>query len=268
MSNESGNSEIYLLQLTDSSRINLTNHEAGDNWARWSPDREKIVFQSNRSGNLDIWIMNSDGSDPVQLTDHPDHDYLPSFTPDGNSISFTTWRTEDPNEVRSPHIYLMNTDGSDQRRLVREPLNTSAGAAWHPDGSKFLFTQKKREQGADIFEADNNGNLLRQLTDDTLYSAGAEYSPDGNTIVYTQDYGDSTRVLLLDVETELVTILLSGEQIYYPHWSPDGQWIIYTKIIPDADGNDLDIFAISLDEPENQILLVNSKGRDAEGIWK
>ncbi|NGP75464.1 hypothetical protein G3570_02385 [Balneolaceae bacterium YR4-1] len=268
MSNRDGNSEIYLKHGMDTTWINLTNIEAGDNWPSWSPDGKKILFQSSRSGNLDIWLMNKDGTDPIQLTDNTDHDYLPSFSPDGNQISFTSWRLEEGDEERTPHIYIMNRDGTGQRRLIQESLNTSAGASWHPGGTKFLYTRKTGEIGANIYEADNEGSFLRQVTDDTLYSGGAEYSPDGSRIIYTSDYGDYTEVVLADAEGNNPEILLSGEQNYYPHWSPDGEWIIFTKIIPDTDGKDLDIYAISVSDPMNQPLLISGPNREAEGRWK
>jgi len=150
MSGRDGNAELYVTTGTDSQWVNLTNNSAGDNWGVWSPDGKKIVFQSNRGGNLDIWTMNADGSNPVQLTDNPAHDYLPEWTPDGKKISFTSWRVEEGDDEPSPHIYIMNSDGTNQRRLVPESLKTSSGASWHPDGKSFLFSRKVAEKGADI----------------------------------------------------------------------------------------------------------------------
>ena len=267
MSNVSGNGEIYLKKGNDTTWVNLTKNNAGDNWAIWSPDGNKILFQSTRSGNLDIWIMNKDGSDPKQLTTNEDHDYLPSFTPDGKKITFTSWRKEGKNEEKSPHIYIMNSDGTDQRRLIEESVNTSAGASWHPNGEKFLFTQKVKEKGADIFEADEIGMIIRQLTNDTLYSGSAEYSPDGSKIIFTQDYGDHTDIMLMNSDGTNKKTLINGGKNYYPHFSPDGNWIVYTKILPNTDDNDLDIYTISIDDTAKEILLARSDKREAEGRW-
>jgi Tol biopolymer transport system component len=40
----------------------LTTEDAESRYASYSPDGEKIVFESNRSGNWDIYLMNEDGS--------------------------------------------------------------------------------------------------------------------------------------------------------------------------------------------------------------
>ena len=265
MSNVEGNGEIYLKKGNDTTWINLTKNNAGDNWAVWSPDGNKILFQSARSGNLDIWIMNKDGSDPKQLTTNEDHDYLPSFTPDSKKITFTSWRTESENEERSPHIYIMSSDGSDQKRLIEESMNTSAGASWHPNGERFLFTKKLNEKGADIFEADKNGKIIRQLTNDTLYSGGAEYSPDGSKIIFTQDFGDHTDIMLMNSDGTNQKTLINGGTNYYPHFLHDGSWIVFTKILPDTEDKDLDIYAIAIDDNSEEILLARSEKREAEG---
>lgn len=47
----------------------------------WSPDGNRIVFQSNRTGNFQLYVMNADGSDIVRLTNHRGNDYYPSWGP-------------------------------------------------------------------------------------------------------------------------------------------------------------------------------------------
>lgn len=268
MSNANGNSELYLKKGNDSTWINLTNDLAGDNWGVWSPDGKSIVFQSTRSGNLDIWLMNHDGKTPFQLTTDEDYDYLPSFTPDGKSITFTSWRKENGDEERSPHIYIMSSDGKNQKRLMIESPNTSAGAVWHPSGEKFIITRKIEEKGADIFEVNKNGEILLRLTNDTLYSSASHYSPDGKKILYTNDHGSYTDICLMNSDGTNSKVIISGDQNYYPRFSPDGEWIVYTNILPETEGKDLDIYALSLNDTVKRILLARSNLREAEGSWR
>jgi dipeptidyl aminopeptidase/acylaminoacyl peptidase len=46
----------------------------------WSPDGQKIVFQTDRDGNnWEIYVMNVDGSDQKRLTNNPAGDYAPNW---------------------------------------------------------------------------------------------------------------------------------------------------------------------------------------------
>ena len=266
-SNRNGNLEIYTKQPDDTSWVNLSSNNAGDNWPVWSPDGNNIIFQSTRSGKLDIWIMKKDGSDQKRLTSRPDQDYLPSFTPDGTRITFTSWRTESRDEKRAPRIYIMNSDGSNQTRLVEKSPNTSSGVSWHPSGNRFLFTKKINDSVGEIIEADNNGNFLNQLTNDNLYNGAAEYSPDGLKIAFHQDDESTSKIITMNSDGAGQSILVDDGKNYYPHWSPDGKWITYSKIIPKTNEKNIDIYAVSVDGSSSPVKIVSSSFRDSEGRW-
>lgn len=161
-SNRDGNTEIHLLAAESSDWVNLTRNPAGDNWPEWSPNGRRIAFQSNRQGNLDIWVMEADGSNPVQLTTNPEPDYLPAWSPDGREITFASWRSEPGDSVRAVHIYVMNADGSGQRRLFAESPGTSTAAKWARGGRRFLLSRKTDQTGADIFIVDQVGQIVRR----------------------------------------------------------------------------------------------------------
>lgn len=266
-SNRNGNLEIYKLQADDTSWVNLTGNAAADNWPVWSPDGKKIVFQSTRSGKLDIWIMNKDGSDQQRLTSRSDHDYRPSFTPDGTKITFTSWRTESRDEKRAPHIYIMNYNGTNQTRLVDDSPNTSSGVSWHPSGKRFLFTKKINDNAAEIIEADQEGNILNQLTNDNLINGSAEYSPDGLKIVYHQDDGNRSKIIIMNSDGSDKSIIIDDGKNYNPRWSPNGKWITYSKTIPDTGDKDIDIYAVLVSGKSPPVKIVSSRFRDSEGSW-
>jgi Tol biopolymer transport system component len=49
----------------------LTREWGLDRFPVWSPDGQKIAFQSKRNGNWDIYVMNPDGSGQRNLTRNP-----------------------------------------------------------------------------------------------------------------------------------------------------------------------------------------------------
>jgi TolB protein len=81
---------------------------------------------------------------------------MPDFSPDGERIVFTS------NRDQQAEIYVMNADGSGQKRLTRRP-----GDDWAPDfswdGRQIAFTQLP----GTIWLMNADGTGLRKLTSGT-----------------------------------------------------------------------------------------------------
>ena len=89
---------------------------------RWSPDGQQISFMSLRAGNWEIYVMNADGSDVKRLTRNTEGDGFPAWSPDGRKLAFTRFRRARDAAPGIPSgysdVYVMNADGSGQRRLA------------------------------------------------------------------------------------------------------------------------------------------------------
>jgi Tol biopolymer transport system component/peptidoglycan/xylan/chitin deacetylase (PgdA/CDA1 family) len=267
-SNRGGNMDIYLLPAGAEDWVNLSNHPAADNYPVWSPDGSEIAFQSNRNGNLDIFVMNADGSQLRQLTDHLENDYLPSWSPNGSEIAFSSWRSEEDEEGASNHIYVMNADGSGQRRLLAESPGVSASLQWSDDGKHTLLTRKTGEKQSDLFLADGQGNILRQLTDDDRFIGSPDFSPGGSGIAFYSRHEDGSRIEVIGTDGEDRRALVSYGESWYPHWSPDGCWLVYTATREPGTEDDLDIRAIPSNGAGDWLTLVSGPGREGEASWR
>jgi len=268
MSSRDGNAEVYSVTAGSPEWMNLTRTQASENWPEWSPDGRQIAYQSNLYGNLDVWVMNADGSGARPLTDDPAHDYVPAWSPDGTRITFASWRREPGDTAEAVHIYVMNADGTEQRRLFPESPGTSTSTQWVPDGRSFLLSRKVGDQGADLFVVDSNGNTIQRLTNDEFSNGAGAFSPDGKRVAFHSDRGEESDIVVINADGSGRRTVVSEGQNWYPSWSPDGRWLAYTANVSDGADEDLDIYAVPVDGGLSPTRLASSSGREAEGRWQ
>jgi hypothetical protein len=85
----------------------------------FSPRDGRIAFISAQAGNDEVYSINPDGSDMQRLTANSwEWDKHPSWSPDGSQIVF--WSNRD---TGLRQLWVMNADGSNQRRLLRSGAN-------------------------------------------------------------------------------------------------------------------------------------------------
>jgi Tol biopolymer transport system component len=201
-----GDTEIYVADVFGSSGSNLTRLTSTPGWnflPAWSPDGTRIAYVHESGENDDIWLMNADGSDPARLTHDPSFALAPTWSPDGTRIAFESNRTGSPDiyvmnldrsglarltnadgfdgspdwspdggriafvsDRNGPGIYVMASDGSDVRKLVKGSQVGPIEPEWSPDGLELAYTWSP---GADtqmaISVVDVSSGRTRQLMD-------------------------------------------------------------------------------------------------------
>lgn len=208
----SGESDIYVMNADGSQVTRLTNLTAlglgGAHFANWSPDGEKVVFNSffegGTKGAREIWVVNADGTGLTNLTNHASDDTRPDWSPDGELIAFQS------NRDGNAEIYVMHADGSDGTnalRLTRSP-GPDAAPDWSPDGLRIAF-QSSRAGNSDIYVMNADGTLPVSLTASfTGADAKPSWSHDGKRIAFQREV-----VSFLEVHNELFTMNADGSEV-------------------------------------------------------
>ena len=225
--------------VTADGRVHLAGNPARDVGGAWSQDCSLIAFTSNRTGSVggqsDVYTMNPDGSNIVNLTNSPRPDSEPTWSPDGTRIAYAS-------EFQgNSDIYVMNSDGTGQTNLTKTP-GLNRDPAWSPDGKLILFT-RYRSLTPEIFAMNSDGTLRSNLSQHEATDGWASWSPDGSKIAFASNrHGDwqadplwlptlGTSIYIMNsAGTEITRLTNSTSTDVAPRWSPDGQWLSFTRV--------------------------------------
>lgn len=200
---------------------NLRNSGSGDFVGR-SQTNGKIAFSRNVNGQINIWTMNADGSGAVQLTNTAAFDTKPQWSPDGSKIAFE----------RGGAVFVMNADGSDQRRVTPGEGNYPA---WSADGKKLAYS-KTSSAFPGIYTINLDGaNERRIVVPFGGLLAPLSWSPDGSSIAFTRQpptvnfIATGFHLYTMDSDGFFQKLIVDNgsTQDFEPDYSPDGLKLVY-----------------------------------------
>jgi TolB protein len=198
-SNTGGTNDVYAIVENGSGLTRLTTLTQCQG-ARFSPDGSRIAFYRTISVGqyavYHLFVMNANGSNQIDLSRTSDSDSDPDWSPDGSKIVFV--RTP---RVGGPELWVMNSDGSNARKLISLTADTAISFAdaaessprprWSPDGTRISFAAVFRPPGTNaalfpsIYVVNVDGSGLIQLTDNDLINTGPVWSPDSKQISWS-----------------------------------------------------------------------------------
>jgi Tol biopolymer transport system component len=193
-----------------------------------------------------LWVINPDGTGSTEILDDSGRTlFSPAWSPDGQKIAFQ-WA--DAGSPQSFEIYTVNADGSGLVQLTNDPVR-AVEPAWSPDGKKIAFLSLRHEAdpqtcaayGGDcnydtyVINADGSGET--RLTNSSTQDGRMTWSPDGQRIAFDfRPLNDLYELGVMNADgsnQQQITTTPSGEQAWFPDWSPDSSRIVYTRTILD-----------------------------------
>jgi Tol biopolymer transport system component len=197
--------DIYAADAGGGHRTRLTDNQFYDAECAVSPDGRRIVFTSTRDGDLDIYAMDADGRNVNRLTDEPGYDGGAFYSWDGRFVVFRASRPETREALEDYRallgrglvrpgrldIYVMNADGTGQRRVTR-----LAGANFapfmHPGGRQIVFSSNLHDPSGRSFAlylVNADGSGLERVTWADTFASFPMFTRDGARLVFCGNRG-------------------------------------------------------------------------------
>jgi Tol biopolymer transport system component/class 3 adenylate cyclase len=261
--------DIWQVDLATSRLMRLTSETTIEDYPRFSPDGNRLLFYSDRKERIELWMMDMKTKEKTRLSRGGGSQN--AWSPDGRLVAYGTpqgLKILDPysgkettvSEQLATAYPAFSPDGKevcfqgrdvDQYRLYRASLsggdpsvvNTPEGEPGNPSYSKdgkTIFYQLDQFGYRNIWTTDLNSGESRQISTGNTDDAHPDVSPDGQRIMFLRNHRDLYVLPINGGEPELVFAFKEHNRlIEFPAWTHDGRGIVFS--ISDKTG---DIFLL------------------------
>jgi TolB protein len=250
--------------------------------AYWSPDGQKLIFQSTREGHScdQLYIMNADGSNQHMVSTGKGVVTCGYFMPDGQHFLYASTHEageECPKRAdRSKgyvwdvfpgfDIYEADLNGKIVRKLTDTP-RYDAEATVNFKTKKIVYTSMASGD-LDLWTMNLDGSGKKEITSTPGYDGGAVFSRDGKKLVWRANHPSDAAALekykglLRDnlttpMKMEIMVADANGEHVkqitnfgcasFAPSFSPNGKKIIFSSNKNACDSRKFELFLMNVD---------------------
>ena len=194
---------------------------------RWSPDSQRLAFDSTAEGDFDIYVIRPGSREPVRLTTEPGDDAMPSWAPDGKWIYFASSRTG------RQEVWKVAPAGGPATQVTR---NGGACAFPSADGARIYYT--KHDGDAVLWSMPVAGGDEAEVLPSIVMRNFVVFE-DGIYFIPRPHRTDNSPCTISPSQPETVTPVLpvTGPVNYGLTVSPDRRQIAFTQT--DGAGRDL-----------------------------
>jgi TolB protein len=216
-SNRNGLFDIYLMMFGERSIAQITSGVGDVISPDFSPDGRQIVF-ANRPADAttSIWMVKRDGSDPHLFYAGSGPIVAVAWSPNGKTLAYAM-QLDIPNQYE---IFLINLDGSNQRRLTNGLSGIGGSISWSPDSASLLISAGP-VGGKEIYRVDVASGAATQITNGGN-NAAPSWSPDGHYIVFNSPRNaNQSDIFIMNADgSSQRQVTNDPEPDWQPRWEP------------------------------------------------
>jgi len=217
----------------------------------WRPDGSELLLTSYRSGRPELWAYRLADRSFRALT-HRGNAMGGVYSPDGRRIAYSL------TEGGNTDVWVMNADGSNQKRLTREPA-IDVSPAWSPDGKHLAFASD-RAGTPQLYVMNDDGGQVRRLTFQGNYNQTPVWSPRGDTIAFTaRDERKVFDVFQVSPDSGVISRVTQdqGRTNEEPSYAPNGRLLVFR-----TDRSGFAQLVVSDLKGDRQTVISGAKGAD------
>jgi Tol biopolymer transport system component/predicted Ser/Thr protein kinase len=219
--------EIWLCNSDGSGTQQLTTMGAGSGFPRWSPDGERIAFDSNVDGQFEVYVISANGGRPQRLTSDPSTDAVPSWSGDGKWIYFAS---EHSGEYQ---VWKMPSSGG---KAVQVTRRGGMMAFESPDGKSVYYT--KRDGSSSLWKVPVGGGEETEVVASVARRSFAVVDKGIYFISVPSSSSDCLIQFLSFASGKIKPVAITGKSWPFSFTvSPDEQSFLYSQV--DLLGSDL-----------------------------
>ncbi len=225
---------IFVVNDDGTGLQNLT-YEPGstyeDSYPVWSPNGDKIAFQSDRDGYDKIYVMNPDGSQVTRLVNNTSREGGHSWSPNGTQLSLAS------HQSGNQEVYTINVDGTNMVQITNFASDEIMyiETYWSPTGNQIALTTYHvlsiDEHWQEVYLVNADGSNLENITIGSQMEF-LSWSPDGTKLLFRADQNIDdityTNLYVMNLPSHEVVQLTVTGLVAGATWSPDSSQIVFS----------------------------------------
>jgi TolB protein len=220
---QSGNKEIYVLDLGGRGVTNVTRNGSINLSPSWSPDGRSLAWTSYKKSNPDLYVKNLGSGHTRVISNQRGINTSPAFSPDGKHIALTRSTDGDSD------LYIVDAQTGTQLSRVTKGGGIDVSPHYSPDGTKMAFASE-RSGGSQVYLQDLASGDAKRITFVGDFNTDPVISPDGTKLAFVGRSPGGFDIFVCDIDgSRPIRITQDMGDNEDPSWSPDSAYLIFSS---------------------------------------